>query len=213
MISFFGAVREEILTKLLTMILLSPVALGALPDEGLAAAPRAGLVFFLTPPTGAGAAGRAVLRVERRPPAGVRLLVERISSRDWSSLPDMLMLVMMSVGETMLIQSRECGRFGIARCCAWIATVTQRRRSYEARMKSAECGKMSRFEAVWWLLLCGLHFDGVAEGLKVWQWLSLVVLRKVKRARAESKMADGMNVVGSLSKVVADLGDGRMGLS
>lgn len=92
----FGAVRGEVLTKLLTMILLSPVDLGALPDEGLAAAPRAGLVFFLTPPTGAGAAGRAVLRVERRPPAGVRL-VERISSRDWSSLPDMLLLVVMKV--------------------------------------------------------------------------------------------------------------------
>lgn len=42
--------------------------------------------------------------------------------------------------------------------------------------------------------LRGLHFDGVAEGLKVWRWLSLVVLRKVKRARAESKMADVMNV-------------------
>lgn len=91
--------REEVLTRLLTMILLSPVGLGALADEDLAAGPRAGLVFFLTPPTGAGAAGRAVLRVERRPPAGVRLLVERISSRDWSSLPDMLMLMVRSVGE------------------------------------------------------------------------------------------------------------------
>lgn len=105
----FGAARGEVLTKLLTMILLSPVSLGALPDEGLAAAPRAGLVFFLTPPTGAGAAGRAVLRVERRPPAGVRL-VERISSRDWSSLPDML-LVLMIVWGNKLIQSKECGRF------------------------------------------------------------------------------------------------------
>lgn len=97
--SLFEVAGEEVLTKLLTMILLSPVGLGALPDEGLAAAPRAGLVFFLTPPTGAGAAGRAVLRVERRPPAGVRL-VERISSRDWSSFPDMLMFVVESVGET-----------------------------------------------------------------------------------------------------------------
>lgn len=93
----FGAAKGQVLTKLLTMILLSPGGLEALPDEGLAAAPRAGLVFFLTPPTGAAAAGRAVLRVERRPPARAPLLVERISSRDWSSLPDMLMLVVKSV--------------------------------------------------------------------------------------------------------------------
>lgn len=90
---------EGKLTKLLTMILLSPEGLGALADEGLAAAPRAGLVFFLTPPTGVAAAGRAVLRADRRAPAGARLLVERISSRDWSSLPDMLMLVAVEVTE------------------------------------------------------------------------------------------------------------------
>jgi len=79
----------EVLTMLLTIILLSPTRPEPLAGVGFAAL-RAGLTFFLMPPAGAaGAAGRPPARRVERRPAALRW-VERISSKDWSSLPDMM---------------------------------------------------------------------------------------------------------------------------
>jgi len=79
------------LTRLLTMILLSPVRPEPFAGIGLFAF-RAVWGFFWMPPAGAVGAGRlptAVRRVDRRLVA-LRRWVERISSRDWLSLSDML---------------------------------------------------------------------------------------------------------------------------
>jgi hypothetical protein len=76
------------------MIFESPlvaVALGASPFP-VTLAPTL-WTFLLTPPTGAAVALRPVRPPTRRPPrpAGAVFLREvRISSRDWSSFPDML---------------------------------------------------------------------------------------------------------------------------
>jgi hypothetical protein len=81
-----------LLTRLLTMTLLSTRAAAALAGAALALALRGALVVFLTPPTGAaGAAGRVAERrgLRRRPAEALRWAVV-ISSRDWSSLPDIL---------------------------------------------------------------------------------------------------------------------------
>jgi hypothetical protein len=93
------AIACSLLTKLLTWILLSP-----LPPEGpvgtLLTAPLPCFgTAFLTPPTGGtvalpvwGARRTRRLFLAGRP--AVRRVVERISSRDWSSFPDMLMVVL-----------------------------------------------------------------------------------------------------------------------
>jgi hypothetical protein len=78
-------------TRLLTTTLLSLGPPAALVGACLVAA--AGfLEFFCTPPTGAAVMGRPAerrrLRPPRRPPA--LRWVETISSKDWSSLPDMV---------------------------------------------------------------------------------------------------------------------------
>jgi hypothetical protein len=92
-ISYVSALRVEVLhTKLLTIILESP-----LPAEGplgtpVLTVPRAALVFFLIPPTGA-AGTLAGWDVRRPPRPGRRAVfrrVLRISSRDWSSFSDIL---------------------------------------------------------------------------------------------------------------------------
>lgn len=66
------------------MILLSPVARAFLVGAGFEAL-RAGLVLFWMPPTGAVVGRPEERRTERR-----RRWVERISSRDWLSLLDMV---------------------------------------------------------------------------------------------------------------------------
>lgn len=92
-ISYVSALRVEVLhTKLLTIILESP-----LPAEGplgtpVLTVPRAALVFFLIPPTGA-AGTLAGWDVRRPPRPGRRAVfrrVLRISSRDWSSFSDIV---------------------------------------------------------------------------------------------------------------------------
>lgn len=87
-----GKASRTRLTRLLTTILLSPVKPALLAGAGLAAL-RAGFVFFWMPPAGAALAG--LPPAERRPPRPraldlPRRWVERISSRDWSSFPDIV---------------------------------------------------------------------------------------------------------------------------
>lgn len=80
------------LTRLLTMILLSPVTRAPLMGVALTAL-RTPFDVFWMPPAGAALTTLpdAVRRGLRRPPlTAARRCVERISSRDWSSLPDIM---------------------------------------------------------------------------------------------------------------------------
>src|SRR5436190_20053044 len=76
------------------MILLSPDTADG--PVGMAfPAPFAVFTFFLTPPTGAGVAAGLPAWCARRLPLRLprvteRRCVDRISSKDWSSLPDMI---------------------------------------------------------------------------------------------------------------------------
>ena len=80
------------LTKLLTMILLSPEVGAGTAGVAATRVTLAALVFFATPPVGATAAVTftAALRGRPRPRAWRGAVVSfMISSSDWSSLPDM----------------------------------------------------------------------------------------------------------------------------
>ncbi|MBE3042480.1 hypothetical protein IMZ48_07855 [Candidatus Bathyarchaeota archaeon] len=78
---------------MLTITLLSPEGAAPLAPAAFPAPPRAGLGVFLTPPTGAAAVGRLEeRRWDRRGPPPRWRVPERSSSRDLSSLPDMLLM-------------------------------------------------------------------------------------------------------------------------
>jgi hypothetical protein len=91
---------ETSLGRLLTMILLSLLG-AALAGTGFAPEPRAGLVFFWIPPIGAAAAGRPAERrgLERR--RAPRRWAWVMSSRDWSSLPDIVMCYLRKCDEKL----------------------------------------------------------------------------------------------------------------
>lgn len=80
-------------TRLLTMILLSLLAATALAGAGFTPAPRAGLVFFWIPPTGAAVLGRPVERRGALRRRALRRWAEVMSSRAWSSFPDIVMVL------------------------------------------------------------------------------------------------------------------------